>query len=34
MNDPILGQVSLVGFIFSPENWEYCNGEDMPIKGK
>lgn len=31
MSAPYIGQITLVGFAFSPRGWALCNGQTMPI---
>ncbi len=31
MADPFLGQISIIGFRYAPENWAFCDGQKMPI---
>jgi microcystin-dependent protein len=31
MQEPWLGEISLVAFNFAPRGWAYCNGQLLPI---
>jgi microcystin-dependent protein len=30
---PFIGSIQLVGFSYAPQNWAFCNGQLLPIKG-